>query len=70
MYFLALSNAPPEFPKKMARQTAINVAPASVPPMKFTPKISPAMAGTINAISDGETMRLSACLVASRMHRL
>ena len=53
MYFLALSQAPPEFAMKMARQNPVTSAPASNPPSAST-LMKPTTSGTTIASDAGQ----------------
>ena len=70
MYFLALSNAPPELPMKIARGMATMVAPMSRPPTNSTPNTKPPTIGISSASTDGSSIFLSACRAAISMQRL
>ena len=58
MYFLALSQAPPEFAIITARINPETVAPASIPATPFTPRIRPTMMGAATATIAGAIISL------------
>ena len=60
IYFMALSNAPPELPMNSARGMATMVAPTSKPPTNSTPNRKPPTMGISSAITEGSSMVFSA----------
>ena len=60
MYFLALSQAPPEFDMNTAMPKPQTVVPASRPTTPSTPRMRPVMMGTMTASSAGSTIARSA----------
>ena len=68
MYFLALSQAPPEFAIEIANNIPTTSAPASKPPSASAPKKIPTTIGETIAITPGSIIPLNDALVAISTH--
>jgi len=63
IYFLALSQAPPELAMNIAIKKPVTMAPAKTPPKAAGPKVKPMMTGTMTARIPGIIISLRAELV-------
>ena len=70
MYFLALSQAPPELEDEMATWTPLTMAPASRPETPLGPRKTPVTMGAPMTIIPGRIMEFSDALVEMVMQRL